>query len=276
MDIPKKESPLALIGVVLGLIGTSVGIWSQVGKRNLEDQIGQIELAQRAQDVEIKRKQDERSQEVADRDYLLRVTDKVIAAMEPPRSAERQQVAAFLIDTLRDGVSQRRLRNALLSAAAPQVRANLELTIAEEAKFATVEIADQAAQAKGQPVAAIRLPGVDSQAAGTIGKLAVDIFWCEGPDGDRHRMQAEALFGAATASGQFGRVRVRPLPESVNRRPGYGIVGNIIRHQDVERAGAGQLLRLSVTVTGIARSFSMQQIEFPTKDYISAFLCTSG
>jgi hypothetical protein len=57
----------------------------------------------------------------------------------------------------------------------------------------------------------------------------------------------------------------------VNRRPGYSIVSNLIRHQDEEKDVAKQLQSL-----GSGTSFALQQIDYPTKDYISAFVCAAA
>jgi hypothetical protein len=257
----KDSNPLTIIGVVLGLFGSGVGIWSQVDTRSQQRQIASL-------DGQLRQRQDERASTTAERDYLLRVTDKVLAAMDSP-SRQRQDVAALLIDTLDDAESQKRLRNALLSASLPEVKQRLEQTIAAEARFAAVVVADQAAQAAGQAVASAPLPGIKTAAERSPGKMAVDIFWCEGPSGAAHKQLADALFDAVGASGQFGRVRLRPLPESVNRRPGYGLVSNVIRYQDSEQTAALRLQKAAPATAG----FAVQQVRYNTPDYISAFVC---
>ena len=263
MDTPKKDGPLVIIGVVLGLFGSVVGSITTIDKRAQDRKIVAVEAT-------LKERQDERSERVSERDYLLKVTDKVIAAMEEA-SPQKQEVASMLIDTLADAGSQARLRNALLSAAVPSVKKDLQQTIANEARFSSVVAADQAAQARGQAVATAPMAGIDQQKQGTGGGTAVDIFWCEGGNGAAHRAVADRLFAAAANKGEFGRIRVRPLPESVNRRPGYGIVTNIIRHEDVERAAARALQAAAPASAG----FGVQQTTYNTRNYISAFVCSA-
>lgn len=261
MDMPRKDGPLVIIGVVLGLFGSVVASLTTLDKRAQDRKIGAVEAT-------LKERQDERSERVTERDYLLKVTDKVIAAMEEG-SPQKQEVASMLIDTLADQGSQTRLRNALLSAAVPSVKTDLQQTIANEARFSSVVAADQAAQARGQTVTAAPMAGIDRQKKGTGGGVAVDIFWCEGASGAAHKAVADQLFERAAKAGQFGRIRVRPLPESVNRRPGYGIVTNMIRHEEVERTAA---MALQAAAPGSA-AFGVQQINYSTANYISAFVC---
>ena len=261
MDTPKKDGPLVIIGVVLGLFGSVVGSWTTLDKRAQDRKIGAVEAT-------LKERQDERSERVSERDYLLKVTDKVINAMEEG-SPQKQEVASMLIDTLADPGSQARLRSALLAAAVPSVKKDLQQTIADEARFSSVVAADQAAQARGQTVAAAPMAGIDRQKQGSKGGVAVDIFWCEGANGPAHKAIADQVFALAASKGEFGRIRVRPLPESVNRRPGYGIVTNVIRHEEVERGAARALQAAAPPNAG----FGVQQIVYNTRNYISAFVC---
>lgn len=261
MEAAKSQSPLALIGVVLGLIGTGVGIWTQFDKRLQDKELEAIRL-------QLSQRQDDRLERGAERDYLLKVTERVIDALGSP-SADKQKVATVLVDTLGEGDVKAQLRVALLAVAPPDAKGRLEKTIEEERVWDELQTSLQA-PAKSAAVVPGRAAGIEKQAAGS-GRTRVDIFWCEGGNGEAHQRQADGLYREAVASGAFGLVRVRPLPESVNRRPGYSIVSNLIRHQDVEKAIAARLRALPA-----AKGFGMQQIGFATPDYISAFFCASG
>ncbi len=237
----RQDGPLAIIGVVLGLIGSGVGTWATIDKQKQADEIAGMQ-------VKLQERQDVRQERGAERDYMLKVTERVIDAMGSG-SAQQQDVARVLINTLADSEVKRQLQNALVAAAVPAVKDKLQKTITREAQFAAVDAAPTP--------------------AATASKVAVDIFWCEGPGAPGRQAQAEQLRTAAEAAGSFGRLRVRPLPESVNLRPGYGIFSNIIRHQYGERAEAADLQKLQP-------SLGSQQISYNTPNYISAFFCAVG
>lgn len=263
MTTPKRETPLTLIGVVLGLFGSAAGIWSQVDKRVQDRQLEEFRR-------DLNERQDNREERGAERDYLMKVTDKVLQAIDSP-NIQRQKVAALMIDTLGDVEIQKRLRNVLLDAGVPELKPALSRTIADEAAYAEVVIADQAAQSKGEALAAAKLPGIAAVAGqSSSGKLSVDIFYCEGTSAVAHKEIAQSLFNVASKSEQFGRLRLRPLAESVNRRPGFGLVSNEIRYQSGEEDAANALQKLAPANFGI----TVRQVRYDTPNYISAFICS--
>lgn len=243
MDDRKSDSPLTVIGVLLGLVGTGAGIWSQIDKRLQDRQIEELK-------AEISQKAEARSERVAERDYSFKVTEKVIDALAS-QSADKQKVAAILVDTLNEGDVKLQLRTALIAVSpkSPEFQRELQTTVKKERVFDDAQAATAVA-ARGN------------------GQVRVDVFWCEGDGEQAHKERAQQLHDQAVASRKFGTVRLRALPVSVNRRPGYGIVSDLIRHEFAERNAANALRALAA-----GKGFELQQISYQTQDYVSAFAC---
>jgi hypothetical protein len=100
-----------------------------------------------------------------------------------------------------------------------------------------------------------------------------DIFWCE-KSGERARSQAEAVAGAMKQQGAVGRLRVRPLAEVINDRPGYGLSGYVIRRDQGEEKQAEALQALAEKTLARAQvKFRIEPSGQATKWYLSAFVC---
>ena len=101
-----------------------------------------------------------------------------------------------------------------------------------------------------------------------------DIFWCE-KSGAPARAQAEAIVAAMKREGAAGRLRVRPLAEVINDRPGYGLSGYVIRRDTGEEKQAEALQLLAEkTLRGQGR-FTIEPSGQATRWYLSAFVCPS-
>lgn len=264
MSEKSGQAALPVIGAVLGLFGTVVGIWGQISSQLQQEAITELKST-----LDVNR--DVRESRGAERDYLMKVTDKVLQAIDSP-NIQRQKVAALMIDTLGDVEIQKRLRSVLLDAGVPELKPALSRTIADEAAFAEVAVADQAAQSKGEAVAVAALPGIEVKGKPSSGKMSVDIFYCEGASGAAHKAMAQSLFNEAGKGEVFGRLRLRPLAESVNRRPGFGLVSNEIRYQSGEENAANALQNLAPGNFGM----TVRQVRYDTPNYISAFICSGS
>jgi hypothetical protein len=102
-----------------------------------------------------------------------------------------------------------------------------------------------------------------------------DIFWCE-KSGPPARAQAEAIVAAMKQQGAAGRLRVRPLAEVINDRPGYGVNGYIIRRDSGEEKQADALQQLAErTLVRTQAKFKIEPSGQATRWYLSAFVCPS-
>jgi hypothetical protein len=100
-----------------------------------------------------------------------------------------------------------------------------------------------------------------------------DIFWCE-KSGPSARAQAEAIVAAMKQQGAAGRLRVRPLAEVINDRPGYGISGYVIRRDTGEEKQAEALQQLAEkTLVRTQAKFTVEPSGQATRWYLSAFVC---
>jgi hypothetical protein len=100
-----------------------------------------------------------------------------------------------------------------------------------------------------------------------------DVFWCE-KSGPLAKSQAEAIVAAMKQQGAAGRLRIRPLAEVINDRPGYGVSGYIIRRDAGEEKQAEALQQLAETTLARAQAkFSIEPSGQATRWYLSAFVC---
>jgi len=99
--------------------------------------------------------------------------------------------------------------------------------------------------------------------------MSVDIFYCESA-GERAKQVATQLLQIKGES--LGRWRVRRLSRNVNAGPSYRISGNVIRFNPDERSQAERLMQEGQRIAQV--SFRLQEIDYPTPNYISAFICT--
>ena len=251
-DAASWTTRLAVAGTLLGLASTAIGIRANVHADAREDK--KVDL----------------SQTVADRDYLLKVTDKVFDAIA--KGEERQQrVAASLVDTLAPGGVRDRLQSALIVAAVPEVSSRVSASVTAERSFNAQQAADaevaKAPAATGAPVAAPVSNSTRVVAAGS-GAYAVDVFYCEGGD---HQQVAGAIATGLQGQPDVGRVRIRLLPSSKNAQPGYGVATNQVRYDGPELALARKLSQAASAASG--QPFDLSLSYSSTRNYLSVFAC---
>jgi hypothetical protein len=99
-----------------------------------------------------------------------------------------------------------------------------------------------------------------------------DVFWCE-QSGAPARAQAEAILAAMKRQGAAGRLRVRPLAQVINDRPGYGIRGYVIRRDTGEEKQAEALQQLAEKTLRMPGKFTVEPSGQATRWYLSAFVC---
>lgn len=102
------------------------------------------------------------------------------------------------------------------------------------------------------------------------GLMRVDVFYC-GTGSDANFDRANRVF-ALREGNSNSRWRVRQLAPELNATPGYSIHNDVIRFNPDEKDIAE---RLQADIQKrIDRPIAMQQIAYPTPEYISVFLCT--
>jgi hypothetical protein len=98
---------------------------------------------------------------------------------------------------------------------------------------------------------------------------SVDIFYCS-EAGAGAKSQAQAAFSMSKGK-TAGRWRLRELAADINRRSGYGIDGNVVRFNAGEAEVAKKIRADVRAMQGV--NIELQQIEYPTPNYISMFFC---
>lgn len=180
---------------------------------------------------------------------------KVLADIEASNGtlhAMKMEIAdtkTFLDDLRRESADQGTTRR--IDAALAQVaRVDSSLTVAGE------RLSQAAAKAA--------LPG-----SARYGAYNVDIFYCENA-GERAKSRAEAV-GAIGVGRTTGVWRTRALKTDANRRLGYRIVTDVIRHNRDESDVAQ---RLSADIRAkLGLDMATVDIASPTPGYLSMFFC---
>lgn len=189
--------------------------------------------------------------------YDLKIYDKVVESLET-QNAQRQQVAKALVIVMASEDLRENLLSVLEQAGTDTVRRQVAKIIEKEKEFKTEEKAVETL--------------VQTSASGSSDwrNYNYDIFWCE-KSGKNAEAFAEKVVATLKQNGAKGRLRVRPLPETVNSRQGYQISGYVIRANQNELPFAKHLAQQGQQVVGdeFVLTFSTQ----PTPLYLSAFIC---
>lgn len=214
----------------------------------------------------------------ADRDYLLKVTDKAMTMAVSENISERCLVT-YLVATLPE--SYRDYRTGLLHAVeqADPTRANSFCV--QNALDQIAQDREQAAQQTAPGPAGTQPPPAHATPPAIVGTslttqvvttsaegiFALDIFWCDGTGGPGRLTSASQLAERLKSIPNFRRIRVRPLPVSVNNQPSYRVNGNLIRYEPAEAKIAEALQNAT------NGDFTRQPITFNTPNYVSMFFC---
>lgn len=112
----------------------------------------------------------------------------------------------------------------------------------------------------------------------TYDNPSLDIFWCEG-QGEAVRFESAVSFAKAVASKArvlgVGRVMVKPLPESTNRRGGYNVFNSIMRYDPLLPNERSLLENIAneFPEMGLLPQRGIGVNGKPTPQYVSAFIC---
>lgn len=227
-------------------IGVYVAIGNSVLQQKAAEQtimLNEQKVRLDAADQLLRERADSRAEATTEREYIIRVYDKVSEALQTT-DTRRQLVALALIETLPEARLRDRLSRsfALVPDLNPDVSAKAK-GISEDAKVAVA--IDQ------------------SLAAG----WNYDIFWCTSRQ-ENQVVAASILtgFGRLPAS----RVRVRQLPPQENAAR-FQAEGFQIR---AEAGEMEQAYALKPLLEGITRQpVTVKTVQTPTKNYLSVFVC---
>jgi len=242
---------LGAAGSILGVVSTAIGIWVAVATQQLKVTSDHQKLRIDAQDSAIRASAEQRAATSAQRDYLLKVYDKVIQAVETT-DKKKQLVALALVESLEDPGLQEKL--AKVFANAPTVEDQSTRDRAKEIqKTASYAVATQSA-------------------AGNAKGWDYDIFWCEDPPANQDT--AKSVFTALnTGDPAHGRIRLRSWSASQNKQPGYGVAGYEIRGEVSEQKQMEFLKRIIDPAAPKPFDVKTTTGATPTPWYISVWVC---
>lgn len=104
---------LAGASAILGAVSTAIGIYVAIGNYYIQQEAEQQKLRIEAADELLRERADVRAQATTERDYIIRVYDKVSEALQST-DERRHRVALALIETLPDPALRVRLGQAFL------------------------------------------------------------------------------------------------------------------------------------------------------------------
>jgi hypothetical protein len=240
---------LGAAGSILGVLSTAIGIWVALATQELKVTSDHQKLRIDAQDAALRASAEQRATTSAQRDYLLKVYEKVIQAVETS-DKRKQQVALALVESLEDPGLQEKLAKVF-------------------ANSPTVE--DQSTRDRAKVIQKAASEAV-AQAAGNSKGWDYDIFWCEEPAANQDT--AKRVFSAINAGDPaHGRLRLRSWSASQNKQAGYAVTGYEIRGEPSERPQVEFLKR--IIDSSAPQPFDVRTTTgtTPTPWYISVWVC---
>jgi hypothetical protein len=275
-----------LFGVIMATIAAAAAVWAnqRLQTTNEHFDILKQEFAQKA----------------ADEQRVYKVYDYVLLALPKDddryRTAAQALVTAMLSDRL---LLQQQLLTSIGNAARSEtVRNQVADDLLKVAAAATSNPGLQNAASLSAFDLQNPIPAEATTAKATPGDLATprpapktpstprvspgpgwksyryDLFWCDsGSLGASGRLIAEAQNFARflESQGTTGRIRIRPLPASVNERTGYKVTGYEVRPEQSEAASIEGLQEQWAKHGG--KTFGVHISEMSTPGYVSFFFC---
>jgi outer membrane lipoprotein SlyB len=279
----------AIAGIIGALVSAYVGYSTSQDKKELDNRQLQLQQEQQQQQtlvqqqqIDIARLSTQSDVKKKNDDLDFRVYEAVQESLKT-KDLKQQQVASVLVNVMLSEPMRTQLLTAFGQSPTtdPQVRQAVDKVLTEERKFVQDDqLAKNAPSQSGSPVTSTSTGGPAGSATPTAavspvwGNWDFDVFWCEhsGPDAKRN---AEAIVAALKSDEATGRLRARMLPDSVNARPGYGVVGFVIRKDAGEEKQATALQGLAQKAVP-GSQFVIATSGSATRWYLSAFVCPSG
>ena len=206
-------------------------------------------------DTTLREREIERAESADSSEIRFKVYEAVTQSLET-NDSRRQAIARTLVTSMLR--PEEELREGLLTVL-------VEEGGTEVKRAAASDLRDQRQFREQQPApaaAAVEPDTADWQS------YAIDVFWCDGANnqGDAARLQAALVKGGADRA----RVRLRPLPASINASPGYRISGLVIRRDEAEEQVSRALKQVADAALG---TFDVTLSRQGTRGYLSAFVC---
>ncbi|HWV15040.1 MAG TPA: hypothetical protein VN030_06370 [Cellvibrio sp.] len=248
--IDKLSKLVSLVSLVIAAVAAWYALPMDKKVKALDAETRRLENARIAQDLELK------TLETSRQLSLQLYTEVKDVLRSKDHSVKEEEAVRVLVDALADDPFRWKLLQALaVGASDPEVKEKAEIT----ANFFKDE--EQIPTAANKLTAQMIAPSEKSYNA-----IRIDWFYCDG----EHEEKVRAALKLKTEK-VVGRWRPRLLPNEINSRPGYNVHSNIIRFNSDERTAAEALQsdlreRLSMAV-------SLQEIQYPTANYISVFFC---
>lgn len=180
--------------------------------------------------------------------FDMRIYDAVTSAVEK-KNEDQQELARVLVESVAREPLRTSMLEVLRKRGVEAVSAKANATIKEERRFASEQE---------------QLNRIAPGASWTY-----DVFWCEA-SGEEARAKANAVRDRLAAVNPSAAVRVRKLPESVNRRQGFGASGYLVH---VNRGEDAAVEELQKKLADLEVPFRTVRSYVDTPRYLSFFLC---
>lgn len=248
-------------GIVLPAITVLTPVLIAAATVYTDDKISQVDAAVKLQSITIMELEERRRERESQQQYNLKILEEVKAALVKD-DALLQKVVIGLLSSMPD----RDLASIWLKAIESSEQSSSDIKVSAGAAQEAVVFDRQ--QEQVSLTSAIKQPMVQFN----FEDYDFDIFWCleSGPTAETTANKVKA---ALQDGGARGRLRVRPLPASVNARPGYQIKGFEIRPNANEVDQANALKDLTRGTLGPGVDFSLRTSKTSTPWYLSAFVC---
>lgn len=230
------------------------------------------DLAAKRSDLLIKENQDRRSEDQFILDYNKSVYSEVLKLVEGGElPCSKQRAINAFIGSLRDSPFKIGMADAVKEAAGNKC-ADVVSTARDISAATSFDLVQRATEQTAVVKAEQRILPSATQPSAQEG-WDYDVFWCEG--GAEARAAAEKLAAALNvADPRHGRIRVRPLPRTVNERSGYGVRGYEIRAEAREQDQARRIKPALDAALGA--DLVIQTSGQSTPWYISIFACPTA
>lgn len=231
----------------------------------------EIDLQERKESREADRQQNELTREIFG-EFVKAITDKNTNHEERLDRLEGVMVLTYAIPDPHQQEGMARAVQKSIDRLKPQGNGAFANRV-DAASFDAEELLVRASSEQKLPPPVSTAP-VEKNAA-RWSNYDFDIFWCEGVDNAaRYRGQAAAISAfKAEDKEASGRWRSRPLPTSVNARPGYQVNGFEIRTSSSDEVPLAEALKKKIESAYPGTRVSIRQTTQNTPWYLSVFVC---
>lgn len=228
----------------------------------LNDQLDDLKVKTQQLDMQLKQAEAElrENESVRKLGFDLYLEVKAVLAKES-RGAREEDVLQALVESVGEDPLRQRLLSVLAVAAQDK---KVQESATNSARF----YEQQAEVAPITPAQVAESLKVADQGTST-GHTRVDIFYCEQTQ-NRSKPLADKFRSTQTAK-DTGEWRLRLLPASVNKQPGYRLSANEIRFNAPDEQAVAQVLSKRAEAQGAPMQF--REATTPTPGYVSVFFC---